>query len=276
MGMPLPTSVRSSTAFPRVCCRRGRASPCISQTARPWSFESGSTSLHRAAAAPKGGRLPPARGGEREWSCLSLHRFASTAFPLFAAGVDEPLPASLSVALHLQPQPIFARDSHRSSGEDPGQCRAAPRPPAKGTPRPRPPNRIPSYPCVHHFTPRTRSIATFRSSLTVFRSSPISSSECTGVVDGPHPDRRPRQCPVHPFITAYAVSQPVEITPHHFHPGGESAPATAFETTAPTLRQSPLLAAKLARTPRVSSHSPGDRTRIALFMIVSVAYGEAR
>ena len=218
-------------------------------------------SLHRAAAAPKDGRLPPARGGEREWSCLSLHRFASTAFPLFAAGVDEPLPASLSVALHLQPQPTFARDSHRSSGEDPGQCRAAPRPPAKGTPRPRPPNRIPSYPCVHHFTPRTRSIATFRSSLTVFRSSPISSSECTGVVDGPHPDRRPRQCPVHPFLTAYAVSQPVEITPHHFHPGGESAPATAFETTAPTLRQSPLLAAKLARTPRVSSHSPGDRTR---------------
>ncbi len=151
----------------------GLSSRYLTALSRPWSFESGSTSLHRAAAAPKDGRLPPARGGEREWSCLSLHRFASTAFPLFAAGVDEPLPASLSVALHLQPQPTFARDSHRSSGEDPGQCRAAPRPPAKGTPRPRPPNRIPSYPCVHHFTPRTRSIATFRSSLTVFRSSPI-------------------------------------------------------------------------------------------------------
>lgn len=53
-------------------------------------------SLHRAAAAPKDGRLPPARGGEREWACLSLHRFAVVPpFPVFAAGEDEPLPASL-------------------------------------------------------------------------------------------------------------------------------------------------------------------------------------
>jgi hypothetical protein len=276
VGMPLPTSVRSSTAFPRVCRRgtprraprspphaeereSGHASPCFSQTARPWSIGN----------RDRDGLLPSLLPRHHEWRPAPPRTRRRER-------VVMPLPASLSVALHLQPQPTFARDSHRSSGEDPGQCRAAPRPPAKGTPRPRPPNRIPSYPCVHHFTPRTRSIATFRSSLTVFRSSPISSSECTGVVDGPHPDRRPRQCPVHPFLTAYAVSQPVEITPHHFHPGGESAPATAFETTAPTLRQSPLLAAKLARTPRVSSHSPGDRTRIALFMIVSVAYGEAR
>jgi hypothetical protein len=173
VGMPLPTSVRSSTAFPRVCRRgtprraprspphaeereSGHASPCFSQTARPWSIGN----------RDRDGLLPSLLPRHHEWRPAPPRTRRRER-------VVMPLPASLSVALHLQPQPTFARDSHRSSGEDPGQCRAAPRPPAKGTPRPRPPNRIPSYPCVHHFTPRTRSIATFRSSLTVFRSSPI-------------------------------------------------------------------------------------------------------
>jgi len=82
-------------------------------------------SLHRAAAAPKDGRLPPARGGEREWACLSLHRFAVVPpFPVFAAGEDEPLPASLrrrdpGVSSRAVPRFTAPRLPRRTAGSPP-------------------------------------------------------------------------------------------------------------------------------------------------------------
>jgi len=131
-----------------------RLSQLLPDGAPPWSFESGSTSLHRAAAAPKGGRLPPdTRRGERvdmplptsvrkvlpspcllpEWTSLSMHlQF---------------------VALHLQPQPTIARVVVIA--------RAA-RIPGTAAPRQGPPRREPRDRDPRVGSPPTRAYTTLR------------------------------------------------------------------------------------------------------------------
>ena len=223
--------------------------------------------------------LPTARGEEREWTCLSLHLSSSPCF--FSRD-----PAGWDTRSH------FARGGHRCSDEGPGQPRRAKAHPSSAesaprekTPRPRPPNRTPPPTvCVHHFTPWNRCESeplptqsqTFHSSLTVFRVvansffrvAPASSN-------GPHPDRRPRNASdITLSYSAYAVSYaPVEASrgPHRFHPRG-SPPLSRRRGR--HFGNRPYL---LERTPRVSSESPGDRTRTPYyFMVVSVAYGQAR
>ena len=241
---------------------------------------------------------------------LSPHRKTPTQFAAAARSrtphrtrrgerVDMPLPTSLKFALLLQPRPCRLRHALTfrqgwSSLQRRGSGTAAPRqgPPSSAesaprekTPRPRPPNRNPPPTvCVHHFTPWNRCESeplptqsqTFHSSLTVFRVvansffrvAPASSN-------GPHPDRRPHNASdITLSYSAYAVSYaPVEASrgPHRFHPRG-SPPLSRRRGR--HFGNRPYL---LERTPRVSSESPGDRTRTPYyFMVVSVAYGQAR
>lgn len=180
--------------------------------------------------------------------------------------VDMPLPTSLKFALLLQPRPCRLRHAltfrqgwsslrRRGSGTaaprqgPPSSAESAPR---EKTPRPRPPNRNPPPTvCVHHFTPWNRCESsplptqsqTFHSSLTVFR---IVANSFVGLPpassNGPHPDRRPLNAgDITLSYTAYAVSlrtsggleRPPSLSSERLPP--------AFETTRPTLRQSPLL-----------------------------------
>ena len=179
--------------------------------------------------------------------------------------VDMPLPTSLKFALLLQPRPCRLRHALTfrqgwSSLQRRGSGTAAPRqgPPSSAesaprekTPRPRPPNRNPPPTvCVHHFTPWNRCESaplptqsqTFHSSLTVFRVvansffrvAPASSN-------GPHPDRRPHNAGDNPLVfcvrsflrTSGGLERPPSLSSERLPP--------AFETTRPTLRQSPLL-----------------------------------
>ena len=207
---------------------------------------------------------------------LSPHRKTPTQFAAAARSrtphrtrrgerVDMPLPTSLKFALLLQPRPCRLRHALTfrqgwSSLQRRGSGTAAPRqgPPSSAesaprekTPRPRPPNRNPPPTvCVHHFTPWNRC-----------ESAPLPTQSQPSTVVSPYsesspilffglPQRRPTaRIPTADHImpvttlsySAYAVSYaPVEASrgPHRFHPRGFPP---AFETTRPTLRQSPLL-----------------------------------
>ena len=179
--------------------------------------------------------------------------------------MDMPLPTSLKFALLLQPRPCrlghaltfrqgWSSLQRRGSGTaaprqgPPSSAESAPR---KRTPRPRPPNRNPPPTvCVHHFTPWNRCesapLPTQSQPSTVVspysESSPFLLSGAPASSNGPHPDRRPHNASdITLSYSAYAVSHaPVEASrgPHRFHPRGFPP---AFETTRPTLRQSPLL-----------------------------------
>ena len=274
---------QSPLTLPRVCCsppHRTRAFGSPELSLRDQSHPrplTASKKLLPSLLLRHEAALPTARGEEREWTCLSLHLSSSPCF--FSRD-----PAGWDTRSH------FARGGHRCSDEGPGQPRRAKAhrvaPKAlQGTPRPRPPNRNPPPTvCVHHFTPWNRCESeplptqsqTFHSSLTVFRVvansffrvAPASSN-------GPHPDRRPRNASdITLSYSAYAVSYaPVEASrgPHRFHPRG-SPPLSRRRGR--HFGNRPYL---LERTPRVSSESPGDRTRTPYyFMVVSVAYGEAR
>jgi hypothetical protein len=105
VGMPLPTSVRSSTAFPRVCCRRGRASPCISQTARDPGVSSRAVPRFTAPRLPRRAAGSPPHAEERE---------SGHASPYIGSQVPPSpclLPEWTSLSLHLSVSPcIFSRN----------------------------------------------------------------------------------------------------------------------------------------------------------------------
>jgi len=207
---------------------------------------------------------------------LSPHRKTPTQFAAAARSrtphrtrrgerVDMPLPTSLKFALLLQPPPCRLRHALTfrqgwSSLQRRGSGTAAPRqgPPSNAesaprekTPRPRPPNRNPPPTvCVHHFTPWNRCesapLPTQSQPSTVVspysESSPILLSGAPASSNGPHPDRRPhnaRFC--HPLVfcvrsflrTSGGLERPPSLSSERLPP--------AFETTRPTLRQSPLL-----------------------------------
>ena len=285
----------------------GHASPCISQTTRPWSIGNRITrwaperGAREAAANGPRGLAPPTKSphatprmllpspsnagfrfpralAPRPVSPAPSHRIEKTPTQFAAAArhrtphrtrrgerVDMPLPTSLKFALLLQPPPCRLRHALTfrqgwSSLQRRGSGTAAPRqgPPSNAesaprekTPRPRPPNRNPPPTvCVHHFTPWNRCesapLPTQSQPSTVVspysESSPILLSGAPASSNGPHPDRRPhnaRFC--HPLVfcvrsflrTSGGLERPPSLSSERLPP--------AFETTRPTLRQSPLL-----------------------------------
>jgi len=153
VGMPLPTSVRSSTAFPRVCCRRGRASPCISQTARDPGVSSRAVPRFTAPRLPRrtAGSPPHAEGRE-----------SGHASPYIGSQVPPSpclLPEWTSLSLHLSVSPcIFSRNR-----PSPGIVIArAARIPGSAAPRQGPPRREPRDRDPRIGSPPTRAYTTLR------------------------------------------------------------------------------------------------------------------
>lgn len=154
---------RERLAPPRVPSAHGRAS----LPSRTW--------LPTPAAERERSRTPPARGGEREWSCLSLHLSVGH-------------PASIAATVGLASPAVIAELG--ASGIAAPRL-GSPKNPATATPKGQP--HRPCV-CVHHH--REPSLTTRSQPSAVVspysEASPHSFVGCPSVVQhGPHPDRVP-------------------------------------------------------------------------------------